>query len=250
MKKLLIVFLLVVCNLSGAYAAKSHVLKIEILDAESNEPVKDIRLTIYGLNEEDQILYSDSNGQVTIGWTGSRKYVRITAEDTSGFYRHNSMYLEKSDLKEELIVQTIRLLKAPDYDELFAEFRKLDAEIDEQNRINGVNTFVYEDAEEDCPDLIEAQFSGGAVEMQRYINKTINYPEESIEFGEQGRVYLKFIVETDGSISHVKIERGVSAALDYESARVVYGMPKWIPGTCEGKAVRTLARIPIIYQLE
>lgn len=101
----------------------------------------------------------------------------------------------------------------------------------------------------DFPD-VEAGFPGGAAEMQRWINANIQYPQTAIEMNEQGRVYLKFVVEPDGSISNVEVERGVSEDLDKEAKRVVRKMPNWVPGEAGGKKVRTRCRLPIIFQLQ
>lgn len=101
----------------------------------------------------------------------------------------------------------------------------------------------------DFPD-VEATFPGGAAEMQKWINSNVQYPQTSIEMNEQGRVYLSFVVEPDGSISNVKVERGVSSDLDKEAKRVVRRMPKWVSGEASGKKVRTRCRLPIIFTLE
>lgn len=101
----------------------------------------------------------------------------------------------------------------------------------------------------DFPD-VEATFPGGPAEMQRWINSNVQYPQTSIEMNEQGRVYLSFVVEPDGSITNVTVERGVSADLDKEAKRVVRNMPKWTAGEAAGKKVRTRCRLPIIFTLE
>lgn len=101
----------------------------------------------------------------------------------------------------------------------------------------------------DFPD-VEAQFPGGAAEMQKWIGQNVQYPQTSIEMNEQGRVYLSFVVEPDGSITNVTVERGVSSDLDKEAKRVVRAMPHWTPGEAGGKKVRTRCRLPIIFTLE
>lgn len=96
---------------------------------------------------------------------------------------------------------------------------------------------------------VEAMFDGGAAEMQRWINDHVNYPQDAIEMNEQGRVYLKFVVEKDGSISNIGIERGVSESLDREAKRLLRNMPKWIPGEAKGTKARTICRLPINFTL-
>ncbi|MEN9301689.1 MAG: hypothetical protein RL264_118 [Bacteroidota bacterium] len=96
---------------------------------------------------------------------------------------------------------------------------------------------------------VEATFPGGAKELNRYISGAIQYPATSIEMNEQGKVYLSFVVEADGSITNVSVERGVSADLDREAKRVVRSMPAWTPGEARGKKVRTRCRLPINFTL-
>ena len=86
--------------------------------------------------------------------------------------------------------------------------------------------------------------------MMTYINQNVVYPQASIEMNEQGRVFLSFIVEKDGSITNVVVERGVSVDLDREAKRVLRKMPNWIPGESAGFAVRSRCRLPINFQLQ
>lgn len=100
----------------------------------------------------------------------------------------------------------------------------------------------------DFPD-VEASFPGGAAALQSFIVNNIQYPETSIDMDEQGKVYLSFVVGADGTISEVKVERGVSKDLDREAKRVVRSMPKWNPGEAGGKKVATRCRLPIVFTL-
>ena len=100
----------------------------------------------------------------------------------------------------------------------------------------------------DFPD-VEATFPGGPAAMIKFINENIQYPQTSIEMNEQGRVYLSFVVESDGSITNIAVERGVSSDLDREAKRVVRSMPKWTPGESKGKKARTRCRLPINFTL-
>jgi protein TonB len=96
---------------------------------------------------------------------------------------------------------------------------------------------------------VEASFPGGAAALQRWIVENIQYPQTSIEMNEQGRVYLSFVVEPDGSITNIAVERGVSTDLDREAKRVVRSMPRWNAGEAKGKKARTRCRLPINFTL-
>ena len=100
----------------------------------------------------------------------------------------------------------------------------------------------------DFPD-VEASFPGGAAAMQKWIAENVNYPQTAIEMNEQGRVYLSFVVEPDGSISNIAVERGVSNDLDKEAKRLLRKMPNWSPGEAKGRKARTRCRLPINFTL-
>jgi protein TonB len=104
---------------------------------------------------------------------------------------------------------------------------------------------------EEIFDVVEDEpgFPGGEEEMQKFIKSKVNYPEMSIQMGDQGKVYVRFVVEKDGSISNAKIARGVTPELDKEALRVVNQMPNWSPGKQRGRPVRTNVVIPIVFKL-
>lgn len=122
--------------------------------------------------------------------------------------------------------------------------------------IDHTTTDTHDEVAEESPEEkviefpdVEAQFPGGSAAMMQWISKNIQYPEISIENNEQGRVFLAFIVEKDGSISNVAIQRGVSPDLDREAKRVVRNMPRWIPGEVSGKKCRARCRLPLNFHL-
>ena len=110
---------------------------------------------------------------------------------------------------------------------------------------------VVEKKEEEILEFIDedASFIGGPSAMQAWIAKNVRYPEASIQLGEQGKVYVSFVVEPDGSISNVIVERGVSDDLDKEAKRVIRAMPHWKPGKNNAKSVRARCRFPVNFVL-
>jgi len=96
---------------------------------------------------------------------------------------------------------------------------------------------------------VEATFPGGTVEMMKWITANIEYPQMSIEQGDQGKVYVAFVVDAVGTISDIEVERGVSPELDREAKRMMRKMPKWVAGEAAGKKVPTRCRLPIVFTL-
>lgn len=94
-------------------------------------------------------------------------------------------------------------------------------------------------------------FAGGdSDKFREYIAKNLLYPEIAAENGIQGRVWVAFVVEGNGSLSNVRVVRGIDPALDKEAVRVVQSSPKWQPGTQRGKPVRVSFTFPINFVLQ
>lgn len=93
------------------------------------------------------------------------------------------------------------------------------------------------------------EFPGGDLGLRKFIAKAIKYPEIAVERSIQGRVFVKYTVNKDGSVSDAKIARGVDVSLDKEALRVIMSLPKWKPGMQNGKAVRVSLMFPITFQL-
>ncbi|MGM9853267.1 MAG: energy transducer TonB [Muribaculaceae bacterium] len=93
-------------------------------------------------------------------------------------------------------------------------------------------------------------FPGGEAAMYKWLGDQIQYPAAASEEGVQGRVVVQFIVEENGSISHVNVVRGKHPALDAEALRVVKKMPKWNPGRNNGQPVRVIYNLPVTFKLK
>ena len=93
-------------------------------------------------------------------------------------------------------------------------------------------------------------FPGGEEKLLEFLSKNIEYPEEARKAEIQGRVFVGFVVEKDGSVGDVKVLRGIGGGCDEEAVRVVKSMPKWKPGMHKGEPVRVSYQIPIHFKLE
>lgn len=92
-------------------------------------------------------------------------------------------------------------------------------------------------------------FPGGESAMYKWLQDNIIYPAAASEEGVQGKVTVQFIVEKDGSITHVQVVRGKHPALDAEAARVIRKMPRWTPGRNNGQPVRVTYHLPVQFKL-
>lgn len=89
-------------------------------------------------------------------------------------------------------------------------------------------------------------FPGGDSNLMTFINATRNYPLDAYRKGIQGHVTCSFVVNTDGSISHISVLRGVNPSLNKEAIRILSQMPEWNPGKMDGKIVpvRVVRSVP------
>ena len=129
----------------------------------------------------------------------------------------------------------------------------------EDNADLGVEIMDYVEVEEEVVEeeaipfqLVEEKpsFQGGdANQFSKWVNTRLVYPEIAKENGVQGRVTLQFTVEKDGTVTKVKVLRGVDPSLDKEAVRVVSMSPKWKPGKQRDRAVPVTYTFPVIFQL-
>ena len=140
-------------------------------------------------------------------------------------------------------------------DDVETEDLNINAEVEQNEVIDEyVAPEVVEDefVEQEIFQIVEEMpsFPGGEGNLMEYVAKNIKYPQIARETGIQGRVFVGFVVEPDGSISNVKLLRGIGGGCDEEAMRVIKSLPKWKPGKQRGKPVRVSYQIPVFFKLQ
>jgi len=146
------------------------------------------------------------------------------------------------------------IIEVPDEEEIEEEIEvNLDVEVTEETVIEDV---VFEEApEEEAADeifqFVEDQPApvGGMKAFYEYVGKNMKYPAQARRMGIEGKVYVTFVVDKDGTLSDVKVLKGIGAGCDEEAVRVLSGAPKWTPGKQRGRPVRVRMQLPIIFKL-
>lgn len=141
--------------------------------------------------------------------------------------------------------------------EINEEFELNDTEADDNTEfeIRDLEPTVVEEeepAEQEVFIIVEQMplFPGGDEALRKYLATEVKYPVIAQENGIQGRVFVKFVIMPDGSVSNVEVARPFDPNLDKEAVRVVKSMPKWTPGKQRGKAVRVSYTVPINFVLQ
>jgi protein TonB len=82
-----------------------------------------------------------------------------------------------------------------------------------------------------------------------YVSKNLKYPPKAARMGIEGRVFVEFIVERDGSLTDINVAKGIGGGCDEEAVRVIAEAPNWSPGKQRGRAVRVRMIMPIVFKL-
>ena len=104
------------------------------------------------------------------------------------------------------------------------------------------------------PDFIDVadvppEYPGGMQNMYDFLAENVKYPEIALTEGYQGKVYIRFVVNEDGSLSNFSIAKGAHSSLNEEALRVIQSMPNWIPGEHQGKPAKVSYTMPINFMI-
>ena len=113
-----------------------------------------------------------------------------------------------------------------------------------QEVVANTNDTIYDVAE------VDPMFPGGEKALYKYLAENIKYPEQAKKEKIQGRVFIHFVIEKDGSVTDATVKRGIGGGCDEEALRVVNAMPKWMPGKVKGEPVRVHFYLPVNFKLQ
>lgn len=219
----------------AAFAGKTFRYEITVLSVFDKVPLEGILVRCVPEKGEIAELLTNKEGKVVFTALRAKVY-EVSVTDPSGLYQTESLmcFNKKRHNMEDQVTLSFNTEKEQ---ELIAKKTLLNPE-DTIGLFNcTMNAFV------------PAEFPGGNGELMRFISRNVRYPQEAIENEIQGKVYISFIVEKDGSISGVHLVRGVSNDLDYEALRVVCYLPNFKPAKCMDETVRSKYNLPINFRL-
>lgn len=153
------------------------------------------------------------------------------------------------------VIQQPEIIEVPDEEEIEQEIEvNLDVEITETTVIEDI---IFEEApiEEKADEIftiVEDQPSfqgGGNAAFLKWVGKNLKYPSQAQRMGIEGKVYVQFVIEKDGSVTDVQAIKGIGGGADEEAVRVIKSAPKWSPGKQRGNPVRVRMILPISFQL-
>ncbi len=151
-------------------------------------------------------------------------------------------------------IQQPEIIEVPDEEEIEEEIEvDLDVEITEETVVEDIvfDEPVEEEVAEEIFTIVEdqPQPKGGMAAFYEYIGKKLKYPAQARRMGIEGKVFVEFVVDKDGTITDVKAIKGIGAGCDEEAIRVIQSSPKWNAGKQRGRPVKVRMILPITFKL-
>ncbi len=155
--------------------------------------------------------------------------------------------------------KTVNKVKPNNQPPVFVESEEVQEIIAKLENTKEVIPFYDFPIEEPAPEVVEIvedivenmpTFPGGMSEFYKYVSENLEYPSKARSMGVSGRVYIQFIIDTDGKLIEVKSIKGIGMGCDEEAVRVLSNSPKWYPGKQRGREVKVRMVLPVQFALQ
>jgi protein TonB len=153
-------------------------------------------------------------------------------------------------------LQQPQIIEVPDEEEIKEEIKvEFDVEVTTDTKVEEITILPVVEEKEDVDQIFlvveePASPKGGMQAFYKYVQEKMKYPAQARRMGVEGKVFVEFVVNRDGSIQDVKVVKGIGAGCDEEAVRVVASAPPWNPGKQRGKPVRSRFVVPITFKLQ
>lgn len=152
-------------------------------------------------------------------------------------------------------IQQPQVVEVPDEEKIEDEIQvNLDAEMTDETKVEQIEIKV-EEPKEDVDEIFTiveetAAPKDGMAAFYKFIGSKLKYPSQATRMGVEGKVFVEFVINRDGTLVDVRVVRGIGAGCDEEAVRVVQSSPPWKPGKQRGKPVRQKYTLPIQFKLQ
>ena len=152
-------------------------------------------------------------------------------------------------------IQQPQIIEVPDEEEIKEEIKiEIDVGVTTDTKVEEIRIAPIVEEKEDVDQIFlvveeTATPKGGMSAFYKYVGDKMRYPAQARRMGIEGRVFVEFVINRDGSITDVRAIKGIGAGCDEEAVRVVQSAPAWNPGKQRGKPVRQRYVVPIIFKL-
>ncbi len=230
--------LIAFCLLSfSGVLAKSYSLTVKVMALDTYSPLEGAKVVFADKRGHELFkTVTDKNGKATYSNCKKSKLLIIVTDAKNSYQVNTTEYNMKFKGIEE---QRLFLRPPVEKERSFIALKTTKITID---------STVLKEAE-NCFDSLAhpAEFPGGLTALAAFLTDNIQYPEEALIMGIRGKCYVKFVIDAEGNVNSVSLMKGVADCpeCDEEAIRVLCYMPKWTPGSCNGKNYATYYNLPI-----
>ncbi len=194
----------------------------------------------------------------TIEFVRNNSTVIVTYWTKESYFRVSTRHQYSAQIKHEMVIDKNGLIESLRSVEVKNEVSNyVPPDTVEVSPVDSVANIIIADVEKTAPakvyDISEVEvvpiFPGGHGELEKYFQKNMKYPALAKRNGVQGKVYIGFVIEADGSVANVSLKQGIGDGCDEEAVRLILSSPKWRPGKVAGNAVRTYCVLPVTFSL-
>ena len=216
----------------------TNTITVIVMDAMTLEPCVDCTVKAKGNGSNSGEYKLDENGEVTIEY--KKRVVLMGQSPKQNFFGNFRTYKKKHK------IDTAILWVYPDknYERNYYKEKNCEQFKDSIKELASIIDINYQKEK-----YQESVFGDGPKEMHQFLSNTLIYPEISIEMGDQGKVYVEFIVDSNGQVHCPQIMRGTSKELDAESMRIIRKMSRWNAAAYDGDRIPVMVRFPINFKL-
>ena len=226
--------------------------QFEIFD-DDGAPMQ-LKDTVFFADDGSYVKFETSNGFQPESGEPCKK-LTVTSYDADG-NRRNNFFITETEKRGDTSTYSIEPFTFTLSEHLFGQL--LDVATSDENIVfQEINGDLYQSLKDKAVgdsiyQIVDQmpEFPGGIDAMTGFVASNIKYPQDAIDEGKEGRVFVSFVVEKDGWVSNVKVLKGVCESIDEEAARVVRGMPRWKPGMKDGKPARVSFQLPVTFKLD
>jgi periplasmic protein TonB len=152
-------------------------------------------------------------------------------------------------------IQQPQIVEVPDEEEIEEEIKvEFDVEVTDDTKVDEITIQPVEEPKEEVDEIFTvveetATPKGGMQAFYEFVGKKLKYPAQARRMGTEGKVFVQFVINKDGSISDVVAIKGIGAGCDEEAVRIIQTSPPWSPGKQRGKSVKQRMVLPITFKL-
>jgi len=183
-----------------------------------------------------------------------KSYVELQGKSVDTFEEAMEVPPTEQPPPPEPVIQQPQIVEVPDEEEIKEDIKiNIDIDVTEQTKVNAIVIQAEEPKEETDQifTVVEESASpkGGMKAFYEYVSEKVKYPAQARRMGIEGKVYVQFVINKDGSLTDVTVIKGIGGGCDEEAKRILEEAPRWSPGKQRGKPVRQKYTLPIIFKL-